>query len=127
MKRSAVVWTNSICACSEPMLLTPWTAVRRGRFAGKPFLGMRPKLASMASPLIDGGKGQRDGERGPSGGQTSGSAAARTLRAGDNRRAGRIHSPDPCRRPDRAGRREISPARLRAQGGGGQGQNIAWP
>src|SRR5205809_7691517 len=62
----------------------------------------------------DGGKGQRDGERGLSGGQTSGSAAARTLRAGDNRRAGRIHSPHPCRRPDRADRREISPARLRA-------------
>jgi Di- and tripeptidases len=31
----------------------------------------------------DGGKGQRDGERGLSGRQTSGSAAARTLRAGD--------------------------------------------
>src|SRR5438876_7724681 len=28
---------------------------------------------------------------------------------------------------DRADRREISPARLRAQGAGGQGQNIAWP
>src|SRR6478735_4738205 len=75
----------------------------------------------------DGSKGQRDGERGLSGRQTSGSATARTLRAGDNRRAGRIHSPHPRRRPDRADRREISPARLRAQGAGGQGQNIAWP
>src|SRR5256885_14094949 len=52
MKRSAVVWTNSICACSEPMLLTRWTAVRQGRFAGKPFLAMRPKSSSMASPRI---------------------------------------------------------------------------
>jgi tripeptide aminopeptidase len=26
-----------ICECSGRMLLTPWTAVRRGRFAGKPF------------------------------------------------------------------------------------------
>ena len=39
----------------------------------------------------------------------------------------RIHSPHPCQRPNRAGRSEISPARLRAQGAGGQGQNIAWP
>jgi Di- and tripeptidases len=52
MKRSAVVWTNSICACSEPMLLTRWTAVRQGRFAGKPFLAMRPKSSSMASLRI---------------------------------------------------------------------------
>ena len=37
--------------------------------------------------------GQRHGERGLSGRKTTGSAAARTLRAGDNRRAGRIHSP----------------------------------
>src|SRR5207247_10629670 len=61
-------------------------------------------------------RSQRDGERGLSGGQTSGSAAARTLRAGDDRRAGRIHSPHPCRRPDRADRREIPAARLRTQG-----------
>ena len=45
-------WTNWICECSGRMWLTPWTAVRRGRFAGKPFLAMRPRSSSMASPLI---------------------------------------------------------------------------
>ena len=33
-------------------VLTRWTAVRQGRFAGKPFLAMRPKSSSTASPRI---------------------------------------------------------------------------
>ncbi len=52
MRRSAGAWTNLICERSERMSLTPWTAVRRGKFAGKPFPAMRPKSSSMASPLI---------------------------------------------------------------------------
>ncbi len=49
------------------------------------------------------------------------------LRAGDNRGQGRLHSPDQCGRPDRAGHREIHPARLRAEWVGGERQNSAGP
>jgi len=62
--------------------------------------------------------GQRHGERCLSGGQTFVSVTARTLCAGDNRRAGRVYSPDECRRSDRAGDRETYPARFRAEWAG---------